>query len=115
MAWHSQRNCIFRPSTARRSPPMKLTDDIRSERLLYAKAGLFAIAGLMACVTLVLDHPTLRTAVLLAVAVFCCCRAYYFAFYVIEKYIDPSYRFAGLLSLVTYWRECRTKSKSEWR
>ncbi len=29
-------------------------------------------------------------------------RAYYFAFYVLEKYIDPSYRFSGLLSLLHY-------------
>jgi hypothetical protein len=30
------------------------------------------------------------------------CRFYYFAFYVIEHYVDPSYRFSGLLSFALY-------------
>ena len=49
-----------------------------------------------------MDDPRPRTAVLLAVAVWSFARAYYFAFYVIEHYIDPSYRFAGLVSLLRY-------------
>ncbi len=33
--------------------------------------------------------------------------AYYFAFYVIEHYVDPGYRFAGLWSFVRYvLRKC---------
>lgn len=28
------------------------------------------------------------------------CRAYYFAFYVIEKYVDPGYQFSGLASVI---------------
>jgi hypothetical protein len=38
----------------------------------------------------------------MAVAIWAFCRAYYFAFYVIERYIDPGFRFAGLSSLVRY-------------
>jgi hypothetical protein len=30
------------------------------------------------------------------------CRSYYFAFYVIERYVDPGYRFSGLGSFVLY-------------
>lgn len=37
-------------------------------------------------------------AVLLALSIWGFCRAYYFAFYVIEKYVDPEFRFSGLLS-----------------
>jgi len=40
--------------------------------------------------------------VLLCIAVWCFARAYYFAFYVIEHYIDPTYKFAGLTSFVAY-------------
>jgi hypothetical protein len=36
------------------------------------------------------------------------CRAYYFAFYVIEKYIDPNYKFSGIISFLKY-----ATSKSE--
>jgi hypothetical protein len=42
------------------------------------------------------------TALLLAVAVWSFARFYYFAFYVIEHYVDPGYRFAGLWDFVRY-------------
>jgi hypothetical protein len=47
--------------------------------------------------------PAWRTAALLVVAIWSFCRFYYFAFYVIEKYIDPSYKFSGLISFAKYW------------
>ena len=43
-----------------------------------------------------MEQPTLKVAFLLAVAVWCFARSYYFAFYVIEHYVDPGFRFAGL-------------------
>ena len=54
-----------------------------------------------ACVALTL-FPSWRLAGLLAIAIWAFCRAYYFAFYVVERYIDPTFRFAGLASLVRY-------------
>jgi hypothetical protein len=69
---------------------------------MYLKAILFILIG-GSCFALVwLEQRTLLTAVLLALMVWAFCRAYYFAFYVIEKYIDPKYRFAGLLDLCRY-------------
>ena len=50
-----------------------------------------------------LENPTLRQAFLLGVAIWCFCRFYYFAFYVIEKYVDSSFKFAGLGSFILYW------------
>lgn len=82
--------------------------DIASPRLLYFKGGLFLLSGLMAAVLLWLEAPTLKTAALLCLAVWCFARAYYFAFYVIEHYVDPSYRFAGLGSFAAY-------TLSRWR
>jgi hypothetical protein len=49
-----------------------------------------------------MHHPDVRTALYLAVAVWGFCRAYYFAFYVIEHYIDPGFRYASLWSFITY-------------
>ena len=46
--------------------------------------------------------PTWRTAGLLVVAIWAFARAYYFAFYVIEKYVDPGYKFSGLISFMRY-------------
>ena len=44
----------------------------------------------------------IKVALLLGVAVWCFARAYYFAFYVIEHYIDPSYRFSSLWAFARY-------------
>jgi hypothetical protein len=77
--------------------------DIRNPRLLYTKAALFVVAGVAASGLLLAEHPGLRTAALLAIAIWSFCRAYYFAFYVIQHYIDDGYRFAGLLSFLRYW------------
>jgi hypothetical protein len=69
---------------------------------MWTKAILLLVIGLTASIILLLDMGTLRGAVLLAVAIWAFCRAYYFAFYVIEKYVDPGYRFSGLLSFFRY-------------
>lgn len=66
------------------------------------KGILFLVVGLLSSTLLLLEHLETRTAVLLAIAVWCFCRFYYFAFYVLERYVDPTYRFAGLWSLVRY-------------
>ena len=76
--------------------------DLTHPKLIYAKGFLFLIAGLIAGGTVILENPTIRTAALLTVCVWCFARFYYFAFYVIEHYVDPSYRFAGLISFVRY-------------
>ena len=69
--------------------------DITSPRLLYLKGSLFLLSGSIAALLLLLESPTLRTAALLTLSVWCFARAYYFAFYVIEHYIDPAKRYDG--------------------
>jgi hypothetical protein len=82
--------------------------DLQNPRLMYLKAGLFILGGILASTGILIDAPTLRTAALLTIAIWCFARAYYFAFYVVEHYIDPGYRFAGLGSFVSYlWRKRR--------
>ena len=76
--------------------------DIRNPALLYLKGFLFVLVGCLAGGILLAEHPSTRTTILLAVTVWAFCRAYYFAFYVIERYIDPQYKFAGLASLLWY-------------
>jgi len=76
--------------------------DLKSPGLMYLKAVLFLVAGLISAGVLLWENPSWRTAFLLAVAIGSFCRLYYFIFYVIEKYIDPGYRFAGLLSFLRY-------------
>ena len=86
--------------------------DIRSIPLLYAKAGLFVLLGVVASALLLREHPELRTAGLLAIAIWAFSRAYYFAFYVIQHYIDDQYRFAGLWSVARYLHRRRTTTPS---
>ncbi len=76
--------------------------DLKSPRLMYAKATLLVAIGLLATAMLLLRHPEWQVAVLLALAVWAFCRAYYFAFYVIEHYVDSHYRFAGLVDFAKY-------------
>jgi len=83
--------------------------DLRNPRLIYLKGGLFVLTGLLAGALLLAEQPTLRTAVLLGITVWCFCRAYYFAFYVIEHYVDPTFKFAGLGAFVRYlWTRPRS-------
>jgi hypothetical protein len=76
--------------------------DIKDPRLLYAKGVLFVFVGLCAVGLILVEYPSIKMAFLLGVAVWSFARAYYFAFYVIEHYIDPSYKFAGLWSFARY-------------
>ena len=79
-----------------------LFGDIQDPRLMYLKAALFFVAGLMCAIALFVQNPTPTTAVLLIVGIWSFCRLYYFAFYVIEKYIDPTFKFAGLHAVLIY-------------
>ena len=76
--------------------------DIRDPRLLYAKGFLFLLGGLLAATIILAESPSWKIALLLAIAVWCFARAYYFVFYVIEHYIDPTYKFAGLIDFIRY-------------
>jgi hypothetical protein len=76
--------------------------DLKSPFLIWAKGILFLLLAIAASVLLLLEAPGLKTATLLALALWAACRFYYFAFYVIEKYVDPGYRFAGLGSFLVY-------------
>jgi len=79
--------------------------DLKSPTLLYFKGGLMLLCGLLAGGLLVARLPDWSSVLLLGIALWGFCRAYYFAFYVIQHYIDPQYRFAGLLAFAQYlWR-----------
>jgi hypothetical protein len=90
--------------------------DLKDSRLIMAKGLLFLATGCIAAGLLLAESPSLKIALLLAIAIWSFCRFYYFAFYVIEHYVDPGYKFAGLGSFVVYlWRRpahYRTSAKS---
>lgn len=84
--------------------------DIKSPTLLYCKGALFVLLGIVAVTAILLKYPDLYLAALLAIAIWSFCRAYYFAFYVIQHYIDPQFRFAGLLAFAQYLLSRRNPS-----
>ena len=76
--------------------------DLSNPFWIKLKGILFLLIGVVATPFDFLDNPKWQTAILLALAIWSFCRAYYFAFYVIEKYVDPAYKFSGLISFVRY-------------
>jgi hypothetical protein len=84
--------------------------ELTDPKWMYLKAVLFLLLGFGCAVLLFMEQPTVRFGVLLAVAVWSFCRFYYFAFYVVERYVDPTYRFSGLVSLVRYFLAKRRKA-----
>ena len=76
--------------------------DLRDPKLMYLKAALFVVIGFAASTMIVINTRSWIIALLLALTVWAFARAYYFAFYVIEHYIDEGYRFSGLVSFIRY-------------
>lgn len=83
--------------------------DLTSPNWIKLKGGLFLLLGSGAAALLVLECPTWKVALLLALTIWGFCRFYYFAFYVIEHYVDAGYQFAGLVSLFRYLMRSRRK------
>ncbi|MBC8001316.1 MAG: hypothetical protein H7X97_01895 [Opitutaceae bacterium] len=77
--------------------------DLTDPRWIKLKGILFLLVGALSAALILLENPSFKAALLLAIAIWCFCRAYYFAFYVIEHYVDPSFRFSGLGSFAVYF------------
>jgi hypothetical protein len=76
--------------------------DLQHARWMWLKAVLFLVIGLASAALLVAETPQWRTVLFLLLVIWAFCRAYYFAFYVIQHYIDPEFRFSGLGSVVLH-------------
>lgn len=76
--------------------------DLSDPRWMCLKAALLLTIGITSSALILLEVPQWRIAALVALAIWSFARCYYFAFYVIERYIDPSYRFAGLGSALLF-------------
>ena len=76
--------------------------NLASPAWIKLKGLLFLFLGLLSASLLLSERHTVKTVILLAVAVWSFCRFYYFAFYVIEHYVDPNFRFSGLIDFLRY-------------
>jgi hypothetical protein len=86
---------------------MLMTDlmtDLRSKKLIVLKGCLFACIAMLCAASLIAQHATLRTVALLGVLLWSACRFYYFLFYVLAAYVDPTLKYAGILALLRWLR-----------
>jgi hypothetical protein len=84
--------------------------DLTNPTWIKLKGILFLIIGILSSALLIIESRSWRVAALLVIAIWCFCRFYYFAFYVIEHYVDPGYRFSGLWSFFGYLFSKRRRS-----
>jgi hypothetical protein len=84
---------------SQKSRPMR---DLKDTFRIKTKGVLFLLLGMLAGGLLLFEAPSVRVAILLIVTVWAFCRAYYFAFYVIEKYLDSGFRCSGLMSALRF-------------
>jgi hypothetical protein len=84
--------------------------DLTNPKVIKLKGALFLLTGVLSSFLLLLDAPSFRDVALLLIAIWSFCRFYYFAFYVIEHYVDPSFRFSGLGDFLRYWWRRRNRN-----
>jgi hypothetical protein len=70
--------------------------DLTSPKIIKLKGILFLLLGFLSSALLIVNVFSLKNIVLLLIAIWSFCRFYYFAFYVIERYVDPKFKFSGL-------------------
>ena len=73
-----------------------------SKKLIYLKAVLFLIIGLVGFLYCWLTNFNLIFLVMLLITIWAWCRLYYFCFYVITNYVDDKYKFAGIIDFLHY-------------
>jgi hypothetical protein len=83
--------------------------DLKSPQLIVAKGLMFLAIAAMSAYLILSELPSLRVAVLLGLLVWAACRFYYFLFYVLERYVDPSLRYSGLSALLAEWFRRRAR------
>jgi hypothetical protein len=76
--------------------------DLKDPRLIYLKGFLFGVILLTAAGVIIVQTRDWLIAGMVVLVVWSSARGYYFMFYVIEKYVDPGYRFAGVFDFVRY-------------
>ncbi len=76
--------------------------NLRDSRLMYLKGVLFLAILISSVFVILVEQFSWKLLVLLGLVIWSSARLYYLMFYVIEKYVDPTYRFSGIISFVKY-------------
>ena len=76
--------------------------DLKSIKLIYLKAVLFLGILIISSLIILLEEQRLIIALALLMVIWSSARLYYFMFYVIERYVDPDFKFSGIYSFFCY-------------
>ncbi len=76
--------------------------DLKTPSAIWAKGWLFLVIGLASAGLLLIENWSWRTLLLLVLCVWGFCRFYFFAFYVIERWVDGRFKFSGLCHFLRY-------------
>lgn len=79
--------------------------DLKSKRLIVLKGLLFLGCIASCAILLLVDSPSIKTMLLIAILIWSSARFYYFVFYVLHQYVDPSLKYAGILALIQFRRK----------
>jgi len=80
-----------------------MNGDLKSKQLIYLKALLFIVIWILAILLNLTTTETFSRLISIVLIVWSSARLYYFAFYVIEKYVDKEFKFSGLFDFLVYW------------
>ena len=83
---------------------MKLSDDL-NPRAIIVKGVMFLAITLFCFGYLVSETKNFKTALVAGILIWAAARFYYFLFYVIEKYVDPSFKYSGVLDMIKSLRK----------
>jgi len=76
--------------------------DLQSKKWIVLKGVLFLLLAVFAAAGLLLQSFRVETAALLAICVWASCRLYYFLFYVLQNYVDPTFKYRGILDALVF-------------
>ncbi len=87
--------------------------DLQNPKWMYVKGLLFLLILGISIFIILLETRSWRIALLLGLIVWSSARLYYFMFYVIEKYVDPKFKFAGIFSFLGYMFKKRDRESGK--
>lgn len=83
--------------------------DLQSKKWIVAKGIMFAGIAAATATLILIEIPSIKLAAMLILLVWASCRFYYFLFYVLEHYVDPTMRYSGLFDLLMGMRQRRLR------
>jgi hypothetical protein len=76
--------------------------DLKDSRLMYFKGFLFLAILISSVLVILIENFSWKVIILLGLVIWSSARLYYLMFYVIEKYVDPTYKFSGIIAFIKY-------------